>query len=144
MKVYKVRIEFVHVKPTISHARLLMPVSDADEAITVLRDGIDAVCKLVGNPRPAWAADDADRGWVGGHMELSSGVHATLLRGGATEDDPQAVRITYVQKGQEHVSEIASPGTPHDPLMTDFSKGSLRPSKRCVPIAAQNCSRNAL
>jgi hypothetical protein len=47
LQVYRVRKEFVHVVPSISHARLMTPLEDAERAISVLRDGIRAVSDLV-------------------------------------------------------------------------------------------------
>ena len=121
--VYAVRKEFVHVIPSISHARLLTPVQEADTTIEVLRDGIKAVCDLTGDPHPPWVADDSDQGWHGSQTGFGATAYGCVLRGGVSEDDPSAVRITFDHGGQEHVSEIAPPGTPHGPLLDKLILG---------------------
>ena len=117
LSVYSVRKEFVHVIPSISHGRLLTPVEEADTAIEVLRDGIKAVCDLTGNPHPTWVADDADQGWHGSQTGFGTMAYSCVLRDGVSQDDPMAVRITFDHGGQEHVCEIAPPGTPHGALL---------------------------
>ena len=44
-------------------------------------------------------------------------AYSCVLRNGVSQDDPMAVRITFDHGGQEHVCEIAPPGTPHGPLL---------------------------
>ncbi len=117
MQVYGIRKEFTHVVPGISRSRLLTPLVEAERAITVLRDGIKAVSDLVGLPHPPWVADDEDRGWEGVRSGFGVTADAYVIRAGAKEDDPEAIRITYVFRGQEHLNEIAPPGTPHSPLL---------------------------
>ena len=95
----------------------MAPISQADQAISVLRDGIRAVSDLVGLPHPSWAADDADPGWQGrrGGIGISSEMYS--IRAGAREDDPECIRITYILRGQEHLTEIAPPSTPPGPML---------------------------
>lgn len=116
LTVYGTRKTFTHVVPTISHATLLSSVEDAENAIAVLRNGIMAVLDLAGLPHPLWINDDEDRGWQGAGVSGVS-AHATVIRAGADENNPDAVRITYVIRGEEHVSEIAPPETDHSPLL---------------------------
>ena len=106
LQVYGIRKEFVHVVPSISHARLMTPLAEAETAIAVLRDAIKAVSNLVGLPHPAWVNDDADRGWDGPRSGFSGTCEAYVVRAGARENDPENVRITYVLRGQEHLNEI--------------------------------------
>lgn len=117
LRVYGIRKEFVHVVPGISHARLMTPLAEAETAIAVLRDAIKAVSGLVGLPHPAWANDDADRGWDGSRDGFGGTAEAYVVRAGTQENDLDNVRITYVLRGEEHLNEIAPPGTPHDPLL---------------------------
>mgnify|MGYP006301563933 CR=1 FL=1 len=79
----------------------------ADSAIDVVRKAIIAIYDHAGATPPSWVDDNEDRGWDSG-----SGSHAscTVIRAGASEDDPKAVRICYTHKGREHVSEILPPG----------------------------------
>ena len=62
LKVYDGRKAFAHVVPGIARARLLAPVQEADEAITILRDGIKAVTTLASLPAPPWVSDDGEEG----------------------------------------------------------------------------------
>jgi hypothetical protein len=127
LQIYSVRKEFTHVVPSISHTKLKSPLADAERAIAVLRDGIKAVCDLVSLPHPAWAADDADNGWQGQRGGFDCTVDAQLVHAGAHENDPDVVRITYVLRGQEHITELAPPGTPHAPLLDRLLKGLNMP-----------------
>jgi hypothetical protein len=134
MAVYSVRKEFVHVVPSISHQRLLTPLEEAERAIRILRDGVRAVSDLVGQPHPPWSLDDEDRGWQwapgGVGVTVGGTADAYVVRAGAREDDPEAVRITYALRGHEHLNEIAPPGTPHGPLL-DRLAGALN-----IPVDA--------
>lgn len=117
LQVYGVRKEFVHVVPSIVQGRLLTPLQEAEQTISVLRDGIKAVSDLVGAPHPPWANDDVDQGWQGPQSGFGFSVEAYSVHANVREDDPEAVRITYLLHGKEHISEIAPPGTPHGPLL---------------------------
>jgi hypothetical protein len=119
--VYSTRKKFVHVVPSISQDCLMTPIEEADTAIEVLRDGIRAVCDLTSLAHPPWAADDSDVGWRGTQLGFGVSVHGYVVRAGTPENDPNAVRITFVHRGQEHLSEIAPPGTPHGALLDRLS-----------------------
>lgn len=142
LQVYKVRKEFVHVVPSISCAKLMTPSEDADRAITILRDAIRAVSDLAGLPHPPWVNDDADPGWQGPRGGFGLTAESHIVHARVRKDDPENVRITYVLHGQEHLSEIALPGTPHGPLLTGYSVRlafRLRLSELIVvPISSKN------
>lgn len=137
LQVYGVRKEFVHVVPSISQARLMTPLAEAERAIAVLRDAIKAVSDMVGLPHPAWVSDDADRGWHGARGGLGITGEAYVVRAGAREDDSENVRITFVLRGQEHLNEIAPPDTPHGPLL-DRLLSSLN-----IPVEAVRAYRGS-
>lgn len=118
-KVYEVRKEFTHVKPTIDHARLLAPATEAELAITMLRDAIKEVCRLVGLSSPPWADDDEDRGWDAGPGSMA---HITAIRDGADPDGPDTIRIGYVMNGKEYFWGIFPPGTAHEPQLDTLVK----------------------
>ena len=120
LQVYGVRKEIVHVVPSISKDKLMTPLSQADQAISVLRDGIKAVSDLVGLPHPCWVADDADLGWKGKRGGVRISADAYLVRAGVRKDDPECIRITYVLSGRDHLNEIAPPGTPHGPMLDEL------------------------
>jgi len=133
LAVYKQRKKFTHVIPSISRQDLFPALAAADQAIADLRDGIIAVCTLVGSPPPLWVADDHDRGWSKG-----SGTHAhlTAIHHGANPEDPNAVRIAYVSRGKEYFCDIAPPGTDYVPLLD-----SLVPRLVAVPVEAVRAYR---
>lgn len=136
LQVYKLRKTFVHVIPRISHQKLLSPVMEAERAITILRKAIKAILDLVGLPHPAWINDDVDRGWQGeGAIETSS--HATLIRADVDENSSEAIRVTYILHGKEHVSETAPPSTSYTALL-DQLLGSLN-----VPVDAVRAYRGS-
>jgi hypothetical protein len=137
LQVYGVRKDFVHVVPGVSQAKLMAPLSEAEKAIAVLRDAIKAVSDLVGIPHPMWANDDSDRGWGGPRRGFGETIDAYVIRAGIDENDPDNVRITYVLRGQEHLTEIAPPGTPHVPLL-DRLIGSLN-----IPVEAVRAYRGS-
>jgi hypothetical protein len=116
LQVYKKRKDFVHVVPSISHEKLLASVDEADQVIAVLRNAMRALLDLVGLRHPAWINDDADRGWKG-TGKIETFAHGTVIRAGADENDPEAIRITYVSEGEEHLSEIAPPDTAYGPVL---------------------------
>jgi hypothetical protein len=115
--VYEDRKTFTHVIPSIDQSRLTPDVAIANNAIDVLRDGIKSVCTLATVPAPAWVIDDADRGWQGASAGFSESVASTLIRASANADDPLAIKIAYVLRGEEHFNEIAPPGTDHGPIL---------------------------
>jgi len=137
LQVYKVRKGFVHVVPSISHAKLMTPLQEAEQALAVLRNAIRAVSDLAGLPHPSWVVDDDDRGWQGARAGFGGTAEAYMMRAGLREDDPANVRITYVLHGQDHLSEIAPPGTAHGPLL-DRLLGSLN-----IPVEAVRAYRGS-
>ncbi|WP_298867894.1 hypothetical protein [uncultured Gimesia sp.] len=137
LDVYSIRKVFVHVVPTVSHQRLLATVTEAEFAIKVLREGIQAVLDLEELPHPSWVNDDDDRGWNGPRGGNSVTANLTAIHAGVGEDDPNVIRITYLLRGEEHISEIAPPNTPHAPLL-DRLVNSLN-----VPVDAVRAYRGS-
>ncbi len=135
LRVYELRKGFIHVVPSISHEKLKTPLEDAENAIVVLRDGIKAAAALVGLPTPLWVDDDEDRGWQGTHNGFSSTADGYVVRAGVDENDSANVLIVYVLRDEEHMVEIALPGTPHGPLLERLL-GSLN-----VPVEAVRAYR---
>lgn len=124
LQVYGVRKEFTHVQPTISQNRLLAPVAEAENAISVLRDAIKEICRLANQTTPVWVNDDTDRGWDGGPKSMA---YATLIKADADPEGPNTVRISYVANGQEHISDILPPGTDHRPAFDQLLKALTIP-----------------
>ena len=126
MQVYQDRKKYTHVVPEISRSQLMAPLQEAERAITVLRDGIKAVSDLVGLPHPAWIQDDNDPGWPM-PSGMSYTVSAWVTYAPGSENDPEAIRILYVLHGEEHLSEIAPPNTPHGPLLDKLLASLSKP-----------------
>lgn len=137
LQVYYVRKKFVHVAPGVSHAKLMKPLQEAEQALAVLRSAIRAVSDMAGLPHPPWVVDNDDPGWQGARAGFGGTAEAYMMRAGLREDDPANVRITYVLHGQEHLSEIAPPSTAHGPLL-DRLLGSLN-----IPVEAVRAYRGS-
>lgn len=72
-----------------------------------------ALHQLLSLEAPEWAVDDESDGWQG-KSGFRDSVNATLIRSGVRADDPEAVRVAYVYKGEEFVSEVLPPGSNAD------------------------------
>ena len=125
LSIYALRKDYVHV--AIPQTRLFAPVTEADEGINVLRESTKAIYAHVGKRPPTWIDDDYDRGWDDGGGSIG---HPTVRRQNADESDPNVVKIAYVYKGNEYVSEILPPGTNPELYIEDLL-GNL-----VVPISA--------
>lgn len=125
LNIYTLRKDYVHV--AIPQTRLFAPVAEADEAISVLRDGTKAIYAHVGKTSPTWIDDDYDRGWDDGGGSFGN---LTVRRQNADESDPNVVKIAHVYKGNEYVGEILPPGTDPEPYIDDLL------SNTNVPISA--------
>lgn len=125
LKIYALRKDYVHV--AIPQIRLFALVSEADEAIHVLRDAVKAIYTHVGKTFPHWINDDYDRGWDDDGGSIG---HPTILRVGADARDPDVIKIAHIYKGQEYVNEILPSGTDLEPYIEDLL------SNTSVPISA--------
>lgn len=112
-RIYDLRIEYVHASTT--QDRLFAPVSELDDAITVLRSAIKAVYGMANKPVPDWPDDDEDF-VVGGDS-----AHATVIGAGA--EGPAAIRIAYVMRGKEFTHEIRAAASDPELLMDRLLKG---------------------
>ncbi len=65
-------------------------------------------------------------------------ANLTAIYAGVDEDDPNVIRITYLLRGAEHISEIAPPNTPHAPML-DRLVNSLN-----VPVDAVRAYRGSV
>ena len=74
---------------------------------------------------PTWVDDDFDRGW---EVEDKTMGHLTLgLPPGVDEDDPNIIRIAYVMKGKEYISDECLPGTDPKPHVEELLRNIIRP-----------------
>jgi hypothetical protein len=114
-EVHTLRRGYVHVT---TQERLFAPLSEAEKAIRVLRDGIKDVYRRVGKEVPLWPDEDEnpEPPRLGGGAVVGM-AHVMITRAGVSEDDPGAIRVAYVVRGEEKVSEICPPGTDWAPIV---------------------------
>jgi hypothetical protein len=85
--------------------RELFPDSTvADKAVAVVRDAIKDIYLHTGKVSPAWIVDDFDRGWISG--DGSCFAYATVIRNGADANDSSSLKIAYIDRRGEHISDI--------------------------------------
>jgi hypothetical protein len=125
LDVYTKRKEYVHVNS--SPNRLFPEVSEADTSIQVLREAIKSIYNHAHKVPPVWVDDDFDRGWD--EAERSS-FHLQCIHAGVDELDPDAIRLGYVHKDREHITDIYPPGTDPEPRIQQLIQ-SIR-----IPISA--------
>lgn len=127
LTVYGSRKEYVH--PGVPQNRLFAPVTEAETAITVLREAIKDMYALTGNPVEAWPDDDEDA------VDPRNGgfANATVISAGVTRET--GLRISYVMFGEEYESKVTHPNEEPLPLMRDLLL------KIRVPISAVRAYR---
>jgi hypothetical protein len=104
------RKDFVHINAT--QEKLFPPSTDADDAISIVRDAVSDIFARAGKACPPWLQDDDDKGWDSGQRTM--GHLAEDHRGG----DPQGadtIRISYEYKGREYDSALLPAGEDHGP-----------------------------
>jgi len=112
LEIHQLRVDYVHRQ--IPQSRLFAPVHEAERAVAVLRGAMEDIYVRFGKPVPQWVSDDSALGWAGGRGTV---VHAQVTRAGAREDDPECIKIAYVYKGEEHISEVLPTGTDPQPIL---------------------------
>lgn len=114
LALYQWRKGYVHVPSTVKRAQLIPALSEAEDAVVILRDAIKDILIRTGAAPPPWVIDDSDAGWES--RDPLQGV-SHVIHGDADASDPDVVRIAFVYRGAEYESEIAPPGTDHKPLL---------------------------
>lgn len=100
-EVQQLRIDYAHRH--LPQARLFAETTEAERVIVHLRRALHDLYQQLGEPSPPWIDVDTSAGWEGPPRAIAS---ATVLRQGAREDDPNAIRVVYVYRGKETVSEV--------------------------------------
>jgi hypothetical protein len=127
LNVYRLRKDYVHV--ALPQNRLFADVTEANDAINIMREAIKAIYQHAGKTAPQWVDDDHDRGWDGDSGGGMFGV-LTVRRQNTDETHPDVVKIAHVYRGQEYVSEILPPGTDPEPHIVTLLRDVT------VPISA--------
>jgi len=111
-RLQKIRRDQIHVNP--SEADLFPGVDSADYAILTIRDTIKDVYLRAGRTPPVWVEDQEDRGWDSGRDNVA---HATAIRSGADQESPEAIKVGYIYKDREYITEVLPPGTDPAPII---------------------------
>jgi len=109
---HELRKEYVH--RNLSQKRLFAPVEEAENAISVVRAAINDLYRRARKPAPAWIEVDDDPGWDSGS---GGGLHAMIMRAGADPEAPDSVKIAYVHKDREYVTEVLPGGSDPAPVV---------------------------
>jgi hypothetical protein len=117
--------EYVHV--ALPQSRLFANVSEADEAVSILREAIKAIYVHAGKPAPSWAKDDRDRGWDDGGGQMGT---PSILRQSADPSNPDVVKVAHIYRGNEYTTEVLPPGTDPEPYIESLLTNTP------VPISA--------
>jgi hypothetical protein len=119
-RVHQLRIDYVH--RDIPQERLFPTLAEADLTITALRKGIRSIYRHAQKTTPDWIQDDQDRGWDGGNTDL---IHGTVVVGGADENDPESIRLTYIYRGKEYTRAILRPASDISPYTYELLRTGL-------------------
>ncbi len=106
-----------YVHRFISESDLFPQATDSGHAINIVRAAVEGIYQHVGSTPPPWIKDDDDRGWDNGRR---GGANVSLIHAGASEDDPKVIKIYYVQKDHEKLSEVLPSGTDYAPYVDDL------------------------
>lgn len=117
LSLYGIRKEYTHYG--ISQQNLFAEVAVADDAISTIREAIIAIFAKIGITPPTWIEDDQDRGWDDGKDGPLS-AHGMVIHQGASNNDPNVVRLTYLVKDREYVRCLLQPGTDPEPHISEL------------------------
>jgi hypothetical protein len=104
---------------------LFPEITDADEAINIVRESIKEIYRHTNNNYPLWIDDDDDRGWDDRGPRGSS--TATVLHGGAKEDDLTSIKVYFVVNGKEKLSEVLPANTDYNQAVDNILYKSTVP-----------------
>lgn len=97
----------------------------ADQAIETVRTAVKDIFSHVGKVPPVWIVDDTDKGWESAGAKVK--CDATLVHGGLDPNDPEAIKVAYVQSGEEFIAEILPPQTDYEPVVKTLLKNIREP-----------------
>jgi hypothetical protein len=106
-RIQETRKAFVHKFASI--ADMFPESAVGDDAIAVVRAAIASIFDHAGIASPGWIEFDHSHGWAG-HSGASDTAYASVITGGVSPDDPNAVKVCYVANQVEHTSGIYPPG----------------------------------
>jgi len=105
---------YVHL--AVPQQQLFSPVTEAEEAIDVMRAAVLDLAAKTGHAAPAWVLDDEDIGSaLGSRVVFRSMGYCTAVHAGAEDGTPDVIRLCYVHEGREHENERLAPDPDFDP-----------------------------
>ena len=110
IEVQNFRKNYIH--RFISEQNLFPEANLADYAIQVIREAVKEIYIHSRKTPPKWIEDNEDRGWDEGDGTFGNAV---VIRAGADVNDPDSIKITYVYKDREYVTEVLPPGSDPSP-----------------------------
>ena len=117
----EIRKNFVH--RILAETDLFPEVEAAEKAIEVVRGAVKDIYRHVGKPEPPWLKDDYDDGWA-----VRSGMTVEAYAHTATCDNVAgAVKLTFVYKDREIISDFLAPGSDPDFAMQALAEKLNRP-----------------
>ena len=120
LEIQKLRKMAVH--QFLTEKDLFPDAETADMAIEVLRNAITSIYTLCGKGVPAWVDDDFDEGWTTGRATF----HGTIINS-PYYGVPNAIKLTYVYKGQEYGYDYLAPDTDANQPLENIFKGVGKP-----------------
>jgi len=117
--VYESRKSFTHVAAETDSAVLRPPTSDAEAAVSTMREAVRALAAHAGIEAPHWVEDDTAASFGARAKNVAFGF---VTMAGADPNDPEHIRITLVWEGKEHDHLYAPPGTAWEPLLDRLEK----------------------
>jgi hypothetical protein len=120
-KIQKLRKNFVH--RFIVESDLFPKAELAEETILIVRNAVKEIYQHVGKPIPTWIKDDYDQGWA-----VNSGFAIEAYGHDSTYANvPGAIKITYVYKDKEIISQILAPGSDPESFVQNLIVNLHRP-----------------
>lgn len=131
-QIQKHRKDYTHLKIADQSQLLLKDATQAEDAITYLREAVLDLHTRLGTQSPEWIEDDVlPRHPTGGRAALTVG------HGGVDVNDPNAIRVRYQYLDKESTSDILPPETDPTPFMEQVVKRVV------VPISAVRAYRGS-
>lgn len=104
---------------------LFSEISDADEAIFIVREAVKEIYNHTNKNYPLWIEDDEDRGWDGrGFINYTT---VTVHRNGSKRDDFNCIKIYFVTNGIEKLSEVLSENEDYNQAVDNILYNSKEP-----------------
>lgn len=126
LRTYELRKKFTHIKTGLERAELFPSITQADEAIEVMRNAIKEICRLTSNPNPKWVEDNEDRGW---QIKPRLVAYAQRVHEGVNQEGTDTIKTSYVLHGKEHFFDFLPPTTDFEPYLNELIDNLKQPAE---------------